>query len=408
MPTTSSSLPEARSPGASPGSGNLRRLRDSRASATSVPFKDVVSCMQGPLFAVVEPQTATRKQSLRQQDLLDTLLTVVEWKEGERRRAKGKDRQSVITQTWVENATHMSNAVACVACSVGTNSTMSRTNSWASSSSRDSASTMMTTPPSSPITDKLCLPPLAEDAEFRALVHSCHQKNNFTLVPLSSTPLISEEVQSSRRDDNDKRFSLKGPRDNRTGDALVERVRKSMSSLLDIAVKIQISYMRTVQFTIPSSPEPRIASSRPSPQPPVRLITFHPLKPEGYRARPCDVSIFAEPALNGILPAQVIPLVDPRSAPAPPRVFAPPTFVPPSPLRPRYVPVCPEWRMRPVANPAVLRLRALQNLLCARGMPWEGRAHSGSLGCGREKLTGVAFDGIGGSRLAFETRVDVV
>ena len=45
-----------------------------------------------------------------------------------------------------------------------------------------------------------------------------------------------------------------------------------------------------------------------------------------------------------------------------------------------------------------------------RGVRWEGRAVSGSLGCGQDKLTGVAFDGLGGSRLRVvrEARVVVV
>jgi len=75
-----------------------------------------------------------------------------------------------------------------------------------------------------------------------------------------------------------------------------------------------------------------------------------------------------------------------------------------SPLHPRAPPPTPEWRLRPVSNPALLRLKALQNVLCERGAVWEGRAPMGSIGCGREKLMGVAFEGLGGSRLAFEAR----
>jgi len=60
--------------------------------------------------------------------------------------------------------------------------------------------------------------------------------------------------------------------------------------------------------------------------------------------------------------------------------------------------------MRPVANPEILRLRALQNLMCARGKEWEGRGREGGLGCGKERMLGIAFEGRGPSSLGCEVR----
>ena len=77
-------------------------------------------------------------------------------------------------------------------------------------------------------------------------------------------------------------------------------------------------------------------------------------------------------------------------------------FVTPSPLRPREVPTTLRYRIRPVANPVLLRLKALQNVCAGVGVEWEGRAREGALGFGRDRLQGVAFDGIGRSRLSWE------
>jgi len=77
-------------------------------------------------------------------------------------------------------------------------------------------------------------------------------------------------------------------------------------------------------------------------------------------------------------------------------------FITPSPLRPREVPNSLRYRIRPVANPVLLRLKALQNVCAGEGVEWEGRAREGALGFGCDRLQGVAFDGIGRSRLSWE------
>ena len=77
-------------------------------------------------------------------------------------------------------------------------------------------------------------------------------------------------------------------------------------------------------------------------------------------------------------------------------------FVTPSPLRPREAPATLRYRIRPIANPVLLRLKALQNVCAGEGVEWEGRAREGALGFGCDRLRGVAFDGIGRSRLSWE------
>ena len=87
-----------------------------------------------------------------------------------------------------------------------------------------------------------------------------------------------------------------------------------------------------------------------------------------------------------------------RANPSPPLSM----FVTPSPLRPREAPTTLRYRIRPIANPVLLRLKALQNVCAGEGVEWEGRAREGALGFGCDRLRGVAFDGIGRSRLGWE------
>ncbi|KAF9532108.1 hypothetical protein CPB83DRAFT_848360 [Crepidotus variabilis] len=57
------------------------------------------------------------------------------------------------------------------------------------------------------------------------------------------------------------------------------------------------------------------------------------------------------------------------------------------------------WRIRFVANPAYLRLKALQNIVWSAGGQWEGCARETALGGGRERVVGVAYEGVGRSAL---------
>lgn len=56
-------------------------------------------------------------------------------------------------------------------------------------------------------------------------------------------------------------------------------------------------------------------------------------------------------------------------------------------------------RERAVENPVYLRLKALRNIVWTHGVLWEGRARETALGGGRERVLGVACEGVGRSAL---------
>ena len=75
-------------------------------------------------------------------------------------------------------------------------------------------------------------------------------------------------------------------------------------------------------------------------------------------------------------------------------MFPAPPPIPRSPFRPPYTPDTLTSRLRPVANPLLLRLRALQNVCRAElAVPDV-----------REKVVGVAWEGIGRSGLVREVK----
>jgi len=55
-----------------------------------------------------------------------------------------------------------------------------------------------------------------------------------------------------------------------------------------------------------------------------------------------------------------------------------------------------------VDNPVHLRLKALHNVVRKGGMIWQGRGRDTALGGGRERVVGVAYDGVGRSSLSCE------
>ena len=387
-----------------------------------VSFKAVSRSLRGPLFPGPDESEIREYQrcTLAQARLLDSLLEPVVWEEGERSSQVGRYKESAGTRNWLHGSPSLD--PNCLACSVGSDSTISRTNSWASSTSDEqTSSTNITSPSSSPSFGKVCLPPLIEDKVLRhrqPIVHSCHpsRRTQRISIALNDSPLCLSEADQlksevdSTESSATKAMSIKSK--------LVSRVRQSVVSFVDFASRVQQSYMRTVQFsvTMPDASMAAYYTSGDEQSAHKHKSKMNRRKPEGSRASSNDVRRFApQPESVPIRDLNFtsetnIPLGDlhgsPSSALTPnqTRVFTPVAFVPPSPLRPRYPLIQPEWRLRPVANPCVLRLKALANVLGSAGIAWEGRAHSGSLGCGRERLTGVAFEGLGGSRLAFESK----
>ncbi|EJD03736.1 uncharacterized protein FOMMEDRAFT_145940 [Fomitiporia mediterranea MF3/22] len=388
-----------------------------RTAPSRVTAREVVRSLHGNLFPDCEPR---RTRSAAQSRLLDTLLEAIVWQDGERRRMNGKGGIDAAprdcTRDQFSDEPVMDKGVSR---SVGSDSTISRTNSWASSTTNSSSSTCITSPSSSPSSSKLHLLPLVEGRNARYRVsHSyhSHRKSHFTAVAMTETPLMKFEgdsFQSGKANFRTLRGSIHERSNNDVKSAIVTRVRQSVYGLVDFANRIQQSYLRTVQFAVVLHPDaaPLQTESQTSLQ---SNRSNLPSKPRGYRANPRDVQRFAPhpvsaPTRDLNFPSEVnIPLGE--SSPSrsntatSARVFAPLAFVPPSPLRPREMPITPEWRLRPVANPCTLRLRAHANCLNVKGIAWEGRSHVGSLGCGRERLTGVAFEGLGGSRLVFEAK----
>lgn len=376
---------------------------EDRSRPCRVTFDEVERSLQGSLF----PEDTSRSRSRSQEKLCDTLFDTVVWQKGERR-ARRQDRivlgASVATLRF--EGPRSLGAVS--------DSTISRTNSWASTvTDASSTSTCITSPSTSPISNKPTLPPLLEDQVFKqqamGLFKSRKPKTKLTSVPLDESPLVVSNRPQLVRNDTIKPATAK--KESPTKAAIVTRVRQSVNSLMDFASRVQQSYLRAVvlqqEYGTPCTSHGTASNSKPS------INSDKPLRPTGYRADATDVQRFAPlpssaPARSLNLTSEhnipLLPATKSSTAKDPARVFPPLTFVPPSPLRPRNPPCSPEWRLRPISNPCTLRLRALANVLSGEGIVWEGRAHTGSLGCGKERLTGVAFEGLGGSRLAFEAK----
>jgi len=61
------------------------------------------------------------------------------------------------------------------------------------------------------------------------------------------------------------------------------------------------------------------------------------------------------------------------------------------------------WRIRCVGNPAYLRLKAVQNIVWRKGIEWEGCGRDTAMGGGRERVIGVAYEGVGRSNLSYSS-----
>ena len=425
------------------------------SSPRNVPFKDVVSSMHGPLFppdhteqserrrsSNHSPQSHSRRRSARH-ELLDSLVKVVEWDGDERRRVKGKGVEQ-------RARAPKSQSTACAACSASTapsvsvssrsSTALSRTSSWLSFGSRVSSTTSVssavTTPATSPISSwlKSAAPPSLSAACEKVVAiqppphHSCSPKR-LTAVSLADCPLGLPDSESKTQVDDSKAesdgaltFKVRG----RKSSTLGKRMSLGVSSFVELAKGFQTAYINATLFsvTLASDPyasraQPRSLSTSRSPPRTVKKqdgghtntsTTNRTLKSTGYRVLSSDVGIFTAPTPESLAAAEVIhfiPMVSLfPSSPLKSRALIP-TNMPPFSYRPRDLPPHLVYRMRPISNPVLLRLRALQNVLVERGKEWEGRGREGGLGCGRERVLGVAFEGRGRSGLGCELRVGV-
>ncbi|KAF8433569.1 hypothetical protein L210DRAFT_840423 [Boletus edulis BED1] len=393
----------------------------------SVSFKEVINAMNGQLFPpdaservddarrtaglpIPCPAPHRRKASMRA-ELLDSLLHVVEWQQGERRKAKGKDvvceQQPLKSQLSPPDPMPLVPSSLSVT-SLSSSTSSSRSGSWLTFGSWRSTATDITTPDSpvsSPTSTQPCLPTLIETQR------ELHPHCAFVRISLSDTPLcLPTTSHHTVLEDGGPHAMPSGsamesfPSLNMRG-ALVEHVTRSVATIIEAAKGLQSAYITATMFTAGSPYVDRVTPS----QPHVSLRCQRPPRREGYRALAKDVHTFTD-SITSISqlsePVHFIPLVSqPSGTAALPKPSVPKNaLIFPSPLRPRTPPAVLAYRMRPVANPAVLRIRALQNLMCARGKEWEGRGREGGLGCGKERMLGVAFEGRGRSGLGCEVR----
>ncbi|KAG2155642.1 hypothetical protein DEU56DRAFT_943543 [Suillus clintonianus] len=420
--------------------GNDTTSKPSGGLQRTVSFKEVVSSMDGKLFpldaaeraeearriagiSTVASPSRHRRHNSAQSDLLLSLLQVVEWQEGERRKAKGKDverpaqllEQSPLcsTPTPMLSIPSSDSIPSMSSSSVST----SRSNSWLSFGSWRSSVTDITSPEaSSPVTDSpkcstssLQLPTLYESQR------DLNPRSSFVPVSLDETPLSPPNAQRHARNVQPSQPAVGVPSPasgsrglESMGKTLVRHVSRSVHGIVDVAKGLQSAYISTTMFSVCAAPS---HSSTSSSRAPLNRKSF---RRYGYRARPADVKKFTSiatlsPTATSPEPIHFIPLVSPFAvAPGATltvhRSASSHSLIIPSPLRPRTPPTALAYRMRPVANPEILRLRALQNLMCARGKEWEGRGREGGLGCGKERMLGVAFEGRGPSGLGCEIR----
>ncbi|RPD65053.1 hypothetical protein L227DRAFT_494536 [Lentinus tigrinus ALCF2SS1-6] len=427
-------------------------LKHAKTISRSVAFSDVLTAMHGPLF--VEEDRPYARCKPQQAELLATLLEPVEKVE-----EKGKARGDALSET-VRRRQRMKNPVAARVTRSSTMdsvsstssaasssvSTVTRSGSWfsfGSKSSFRSTSTALTTPSSSPLIPSkpsiILSGPLSSSPPSDSPLRARRQSSKPPVtpsVPAADHPLVlpvpprpqrkeplavgrgrplTRCVDRSRSDDHSPPPSPSG---------LVHRVSRSVSTFMDFAAQFQRAYVKATMFSAGVDlygRSPSRSTSRSPSRSPVRSARVRyssvprrlsaGLKPAGYRASSLDVHVFtaADASLDGDLlqyHRTLIPLCPPSAdtLPAHERVFPLPPSLPRSPFRPQFQPDIRLSRMRPVANPILLRLQALHNVCQARALSWH-RARDGTLAAGKEKIVGIAWEGIGRSSLGWEVSV---
>jgi hypothetical protein len=388
--------------------------RDCSIQSTSscyVPFRDVSASMRGPLFPFQPDQDAihydTRAGKRVRLDLLDVLLNSVQSTDAERRNFKGKDKD--LPLIWSP-----SERTLCAACSAASKPTsspatlVSRSASWLNLGGTISKIASSYTPQDSqmshpsrgvPVMGSLMASSSHSNLTTRPLRHSCHKANLASVLP-HECPL-SSHVSPSQHD----RTQSSRPREPHPGPFakldVVRRVGGSISSFFDLASQLQAAYARATVFSVTVQTD--------SIQGRNTLVGDKRLKSVGCRAKASDVMTFAgrkEGGEDDVENAGSVPLISIAELVERRNMLTSATaslpYITTSPFRPRERPTCLQYRIRPVANPMMLRLKALQNLCCVTNMEWKGRAKEGTLGFGKERMAGVAFEGIGRSGLSWE------
>ena len=394
-------------------SSELRR--DSRsipAPSRSISFRQVSACMNGALFPdddVSIDLRGRKQQPHTHATLLEVLLQPVTWERGERSEARIGRRSSFPSfSTWSSNLT------LCSACSSTSGSPSTLGSSPSSHCGHHSVGVRKLTISTSNLTT------CASSPRTRPTFCNAH-----SLIPvdLQECPLFFQKRSPPQLNAPPATPQPK-PR-SRFATRLVRKIGVSVSTLMDVAVQLQASYMRTAGFIAQLEGDylsdetltPSMGARPPMAAPkantkskPKNLLPFDPTNP---RAKPKEAAAFikgstwAEAEEETDIEEEhytLVQLLSPseRRNPSPSATSPLSVFIIPSPLRPREIPASLRYRIRPIANPVLLRLKALQNVCAGEGVEWEGRAREGALGFGRDRLQGVAFDGIGRSRLGWE------
>ena len=428
-------------------------MKHAKNNSRAVAFSDVLTAMHGPLFAEEEHDRPHARRNPQQVELLAVLLDPAEKVE-----EKGKARDDVLSET-VRRRQRMKNPVAArvtrsstmdsvsstSSATSSSASTVTRSGSWFSFGSKTSfrsTSTTLTTPSSSPLVPSkpslILSGPLSTSPPSESPLRTRRQSSKPPVapsVPAAEHPLALPAPQKPKRKEPlaigrgrpltrhmDRSSSEDSPPPSPSG--LVHRVSRSVSTFMDLAAQFQRAYVKATMFSagvdLYGRSQSRSTSRSPSRSPvrPARVrYSSVPgrsnagLKPAGYRASSLDVHVFMaadessdEEALQ--YHRTLIPLFPPSAGtlPAHERVFPLPPPLPRSPFRPQFQPNMRLSRMRPVANPILLRLQALHNVCQAHALSWH-RAREGTMAAGKEKIVGVAWEGIGRSSLGWEVSV---
>jgi len=403
--------------------------------------------------------TTSRRKDLQ---LLDALLAEVEHIEDDRRKRKGKGQERGHSQRSLvcPACSVCPSSPPSPSSTVSSSSVVSRTSSWLSfrtSSSLSSSCTDLTTLSSSPMTSRKS-PWLSSRPQSwipvststdpphpppeSLLRHSCRAYNRLTTIPLSESPLVIEVPTLSPKSspltyEGRQRSSSHITNANEAG-LLIKRV----SRIVELAKNIQSAYVTAALFSVTVSYEDghenhAVFSARRT------CSSTDNLGSPGSRASANDVKIFLTGSIRGedgmecSPPAKYIPLTSPYPPTEPPRT----TLPDPLPYRLHFQPI-PQtirspfhrhahaemhtmyptlvtqclsdtvpfshipfgqlsWRIRCVGNPAYLRLKAVQNIVWRKGVKWEGCGRDTAMGGGRERVIGVAYEGVGRSNLSY-------
>ncbi|KAI0274913.1 hypothetical protein BC834DRAFT_850299 [Gloeopeniophorella convolvens] len=312
----------------------LAALTDPNAvNVRSVPFEDVRASMRGALF-FAPPNEEFPGRSLREAELLGTLLEAVHWEEGERWRHKGK------AKAWVPQLPDIvPECEACASASLPLDGLLATSSQLASSPSASSASTSLSVasrPISwlsfgsrksvSSVTTAHTTPPptikeLPSSSELLSVRHSCGRARGqcFIAVDVEDSPLGSgvDSPPAPAPAVGSANVTRSPPHRRPRKSSLSARTwlafQSSMTSMISAAARAQRAYVSATIAGLATTDYATDRSCSPSDPSPERAR--HP--PNGWRAQSCDVAKFTSSAHDADkchVPYLVFELIESESA----------------------------------------------------------------------------------------------